>query len=122
MLANRIASIESQSRYSTPCSSRFQKSENVAIYDEYSSSDEEEIAVVEWTWKRAEFLPWLKANGDDVNNKYAFDITKADMIFDLLLEKGHIKLTAGHKIPSAEELKRRRYCKYHDTSTHHTNE
>jgi hypothetical protein len=40
----------------------------------------------------------------------------------MFLEKGHIKLTANHKMPSAEELKKRRYCKYHDTNTHHTND
>jgi hypothetical protein len=38
----------------------------------------------------------------------------------MLLEKGHIKLIANHKIPSAKELKKRRYCKYHGTNTHHT--
>ena len=40
----------------------------------------------------------------------------------MLLEKGHIKLTPNRKMPSAEELKKRRYCKYHGTNTHHTNE
>jgi len=53
------------------------------------------VAAVEWTWKRAEFLPWLKADDNAVSNRYAFDVTKADSIFDLLLEKGHIKLIAG---------------------------
>jgi hypothetical protein len=120
MLASRIASIEAQNRYSAPRSSKFQKSGNVAIYDDYSPS--EEVAAVKWAWKQTKFKPWLKASEKIINNKYTFDITKADKIFDLLLEKVHIKLTAGHKIPSAEELKRRRYCKYHDTSTHHTNE
>jgi hypothetical protein len=40
----------------------------------------------------------------------------------MLLKKGHIRLIAGHKIPSVEELKRRRYYKYHDSSTRHTND
>jgi hypothetical protein len=40
----------------------------------------------------------------------------------MLLEKGHIKLTTNHKIPLAEEIKKRRYCKYHGTNTHHTND
>jgi len=70
-------------------------------------------------------LPWAKAtkvvNGDN-GEKYDFDVTKADRICDMLLEKGHIKLTPNRKMPSAEELKKRRYCKYHGTSTHHTNE
>jgi hypothetical protein len=51
--------------------------------------------------------PWARADSNDVD-KVDFDITKADRIFDMLLEKGHIKLTANHKMPSA--------------STHHTND
>jgi hypothetical protein len=69
-------------------------------------------------------MPWAKSkivdNEDD--KTYSFDITKADKIFDYLLEKGQIKLTGNHKIPSAEKLKKRRYCKYHNSSTHTTND
>jgi hypothetical protein len=65
--------------------------------------------------------PWARADSNDVD-KVDFDITKADRIFDMLLEKGHIKSTANHKMPSVEELKKRRYCKYHGSSTHHTND
>jgi hypothetical protein len=43
--------------------------------------------------------------------KFDFDITKADKIFDLLLQQGQIKLSQLHTIPSAEELKRMKYCK-----------
>jgi hypothetical protein len=43
--------------------------------------------------------------------KFGFDITKADKIFDLLLQHGQIKLSQFHTIPSAEELKRMTYCK-----------
>jgi len=39
-----------------------------------------------------------------------------------LLEKGQIKLTGNHKIPSAEELKKKRYCKYHNSNNHNTND
>ena len=38
--------------------------------------------------------------------KFAFDITKADRIFDFLLQEGQIKLSPNHVIQSAEELKR----------------
>jgi hypothetical protein len=43
--------------------------------------------------------------------KFGFDITKADKIFDLLLQQGQIKLSQFHTIPFAEELKRMKYCK-----------
>ena len=53
---------------------------------------------------------------------YGFDITKADKIFDLLLSEGLIKLKPYHKIPSEDELKNIKYCKWHNATSHETNE
>jgi len=53
---------------------------------------------------------------------YGFDITKVDKIFDLLLLEGLIKLKPYHKIPSEEELKNMKYCKWHNAMSHDTNE
>ena len=53
---------------------------------------------------------------------FGFDITKADKIFDLLLSEGLIKLKPYHKIPSEEELKNMKYCKWHNATSHDTNE
>ena len=53
---------------------------------------------------------------------YEFDITKADKIFDLLLSEGLIKLKPYHKIPSEEELKNMKYCKWYNATSHDTNE
>jgi hypothetical protein len=53
--------------------------------------------------------------------KFGFDITKADKFFDLLLQQGKIKLSQFHTIPSAEELKRMKYCKWHNATSHDTN-
>jgi hypothetical protein len=44
------------------------------------------------------------------------------MIFDLLLQEGQIKLSPNHVIPSAEELKKILYCKWHNATSHSTNE
>jgi hypothetical protein len=41
--------------------------------------------------------------------RFGFDITKADKIFDLFLQQGQIKLSQFHTIPSTEELKRMKY-------------
>jgi hypothetical protein len=54
--------------------------------------------------------------------KSSFDITKADKIFDLLLQQGQIKLSQFHTIPSAEELKRMKYCKWHNATSHDIND
>nr|CAE76019.1 B1292H11.5 [Oryza sativa Japonica Group] len=54
--------------------------------------------------------------------RYDFDITKADKIFDVLLREKQIQLPAGHTIPSAEELGKKRYCKWHNSGSHTTND
>jgi hypothetical protein len=54
--------------------------------------------------------------------RFDFNIAKADKIFDLLLQQGHIKLSQFHTIPSAEELKRMKYCKWHNATSHDTND
>jgi hypothetical protein len=52
--------------------------------------------------------------------KFTFDVSKCDRIFDELLRLGHLKIT--HVIPLLEELKRRAYCKLHNSSSHATND
>jgi hypothetical protein len=54
--------------------------------------------------------------------KFSFDITKVDKLFDLLLQQGQIKLSQFRTIPSAEELKRIKYCKWHNATSHDTND
>ena len=54
--------------------------------------------------------------------KFGFDIMKANKIFDLLLQEGQIKLSPYLTIPSAEELKKIKYCKWHNATSHDTNE
>lgn len=70
--------------------------------------------------KKKTMCRWVK----DINKeeKYDFDINKADKIFDLLLQEKQIQLPVGHVLPSAEELKKRKFCKWHNTVSHHTNE
>ena len=60
--------------------------------------------------------------GKKESESYGFDITKADKIFDLLLSEGLIKLKPYHKIPSEEELKNMKYCKWHNATSHDTKE
>jgi hypothetical protein len=54
-------------------------------------------------------------------NKYSFDITKADSIFDQLYQDKQLKLSQGHTIPSKEEIKDKKYFKWHNTRRHNTN-
>jgi hypothetical protein len=54
--------------------------------------------------------------------RFDFDISKVDKIFNLLLQQGQIKLSQFHTIPSTEELKRMKYCKWHNATSHDTND
>jgi hypothetical protein len=129
VLAKKIVNLEAQYRYSRY--NKAQKAANIGFefgppLEDIKSKDEEEendeIAAVDWAWKHSEYIPWAKAKSVDDNKKYSFDISQADKIFDFLLEKGQIKLTGNHKIPSAEELKKKKYYKYHNSYNHSTNE
>lgn len=53
--------------------------------------------------------------------EYGFDLSKVDQIFDILLRDKQIVLRDDHKIPSPEQRKGRKYCKYHNKWNHWTN-
>ena len=53
---------------------------------------------------------------------YTFDVTKTDTIFDLLLKDKQIKLSNGHRLLKPNEIKDRKYCKFHNNFGHVTNE
>ena len=52
---------------------------------------------------------------------YLFDITKADQIFDCLVKDKQIKLLEGYKILPIDEVKGKKYCKWHHSWTYTTN-
>ena len=78
------------------------------------------VASVEWVQgnKKPVSCPFGKKEPES----FGFNSTKADKIFDLLLLEGLIKLKPYHKIPSDEELKNMKYCKWHNATSHDTNE
>jgi antitoxin component HigA of HigAB toxin-antitoxin module len=62
--------------------------------------------------------PWARKNEES----YDFDITKVDKLFDFLLEKGQIKLLANHVMLPPEQLKNKKFYKYHNATSHTTND
>ena len=52
--------------------------------------------------------PW----GRGVEESYDFDVTKSDKLFDLLLEKGQIKLPDNHVMLPSDQLKNKKFCKF----------
>jgi hypothetical protein len=87
--------------------------------EDYDSDEEPVIGLTEWVKNKN---PISCPFGKKEPEKFTFDITKADKIFDLLLHEGQIKLSPNHVIPSAEELKKILYCKWHNATLHSTNE
>ena len=85
---------------------------------EEESADEADVSVVQWA-KASQPLPcpWVKRPEAAIG--YDFDVTKMEQIFDLLLKEKQLELTAGHKIPLANELKGHKYCKWHNTVDSH---
>jgi hypothetical protein len=100
---------------------------NVNYMEEGSASEEEgEVCVAEWVDtpgnKHISCLFFKYGAGKKDEMKYIFDVSKCDKLFDLLLKGGVIRLTEGHAIPSADQLAKKKYCKWHDSYSHTTNE
>jgi hypothetical protein len=100
----------------------FQKKVNLVEYSADHDSDEEQETVASVEWIQNNKKPVTCPFGKKEPESYGFDITKADKTFDLLLSEGLIKLKPYHKIPSEEELKNMKYCKWHNATSHDTNE
>ena len=94
-------------------------------YDSDSSNDDNEVYITEFVWPSkaksyscALLKPAQKSRQEKV--KFTFDVSKCDRIFDELLKLGHLKIT--HTMPPLEELKRKAYCKFHNSFSHATND
>ena len=83
----------------------YQRRVNYAGYGSDCESDEgEDVGLAEWVKnnKKPISVPFAMKEPE----RFGFDITKADKIFDMLLREGLLKLSAYHRIPSEEELKK----------------
>jgi hypothetical protein len=96
------------------------------LEDEHDDKEGNEICVAEWAekpWGKPISCSFLEPNEERRDEmRYAFDVSKCNHLFDLLLWGGVTWLTEGHIIPSANILAKKRYCKWHDYYTHTTNE
>jgi len=92
-----------------------------SVDDCYEDDEEEEVAMAEWNWDKKIVMvpnPW----GRGVEESYDFDVTKSDKLFDFLLEKGQIKLPNNHVMLPPDQLKNKKFCKFHNATSHSTNE
>ena len=94
--------------------------------DSYSSDDEnKEVYAAEFVWPskaKPGSVPSLKPIQKNRHEelKFTFDVSKRDRIFDELLKNGNIRLS--HAISLPEELRRHAYCKWHNSTSHVTND
>jgi hypothetical protein len=96
------------------------------IEGEAEGEEDNEICVAEWVETPGDkpiSFSFLKPNGGRRDEmKYTFDVSKCDRLFDMLLRGGVIRLIEGHVLPSADMLAKKKYCKWHDSYSHTTNE
>ena len=60
--------------------------------------------------------------GKGVEESYDFGVTKSDKLFDFLLERGQMKLPANHVMLPPDQLKNKKFYKFHNGISHSTNE
>ncbi|XP_058208165.1 uncharacterized protein LOC131321177 [Rhododendron vialii] len=68
-------------------------------------------------------MPLLHPNRRNQANfrQYSFDLSKADQLFDELINQKIVTLSAGHIIPPEKDRKGKYYCKWHNSFRHNTN-
>ena len=95
------------------------------LHGDSSNNENSEVYAAEFVWSSSDksstcaSLKLIPKNRHD-EVKYTFDVSKCDRIFYELAKFGKIKFS--HTIPSVDELKRRAYCKLHNTFSHATND
>ncbi|KAK1651990.1 hypothetical protein QYE76_069795 [Lolium multiflorum] len=119
-LVNRLTLYEQ--RHPELYQDKFKRAISLVNADEdEDSADDQEVAVAEWTRTPVPVsCQWVNPPGPP--RGLDFDVTKTEQIFDLLLKEKQLKLPEGHKIPTAQEMNKRPYCKWHHTFTHTTSD
>jgi hypothetical protein len=99
------------------------------VEDSSKLSDDEETDMCVDEWSRGSKSKPFVCSSLKLTSKirqgkvhYTSDVAKCDRIFDYLLQEKQIKLPSGHVIPSSEQLKKRAYCKWHNSYSHATND
>ncbi|KAK1680774.1 hypothetical protein QYE76_041622 [Lolium multiflorum] len=119
-LVNRLTLYEQ--RHPELYQDKFKRAITLVNADEdEDSAEDQEVVVAEWTRTPVPVsCKWVNPPGPP--RGLDFDVTKTEQIFDLLLKEKQLKLPEGHKIPTAQEMNKRPYCKWHHTFTHATND
>jgi hypothetical protein len=94
--------------------------------DSVSDDDNAGVCVAEWVntaLGKPLACAFLKPSpGKKDEMKFTFDVTKCDKLFDVLLQNKVIRLGEGHVVPPLGQAMKGKYCKWHDTFSHNTND
>jgi hypothetical protein len=83
-------------------------------YSLESDSDENEVGSSEWTrYTKLTGCSWV--NKEEHGERYNLHENKCDEIFNRLLQEKHLSLLPNHVHPSAEELKKKKWCKWYNS-------
>jgi hypothetical protein len=122
---NRTGDSHSNSRFREASNERDRGSAGM-VEDNATSNEDTEICVAEWvdTPKgkpmTCSFLKLGAGKRDEMC--FTFDVMKCDKLFDVLLQHNIIRLKEGHVVPIAEQLAWKKYCRWHNSFSHTTNE
>jgi hypothetical protein len=122
----RALAIESRSKEAWEHHKQHCPNTHVIEYHSDASDDDcGDCYLAEFAWSPTSknvTMPSLKPiqKNQKVDMKHTFDPAKCDRIFYESLRNGYIKLS--HALPSPEELKRRAWCKWHNSGSHATND
>ena len=89
----------------------------------YSDDEGKDVYTTEFVWPSNDKLcvcGSLNPVHKDQQERFTFDVSKCERIFNELYKNGYIKMS--HVIPPLEELKRGAYCKFYNTFSHATND
>jgi hypothetical protein len=83
--------------------------------------NEQEVGLTKWTQtSKPVGCPW--GNGQTASEKHDFDVSKCDKKSYLLVKERHILMPPNNGLPPPEELKNKKWCKWHNTPLHYINE
>ena len=121
----RALAIESRSKEPQESQRHHRSSVHTLECNSNCSDDESnDVYAAEFAWPSqakpftCSALKPIQKNRQD--ERFTFDVSKCERIFDELYRIGYVKMS--HTLPPPEELKRRAYCKFHNTFSHATND
>jgi hypothetical protein len=96
------------------------------VGEDLVSDDDVDECVAEWVdASRVKSLAFsfLKPSPERRDEmKCTFDVMKCDKLFDLLLQSSVIRLSENHIVPTLDQIAKGKYCKWHGTFSHNTND